>query len=264
LAISPVAKKSIVIVGILYIVTVGAMLVTMIREQELADPAQAKATVREQMNSALMALREDYNENVGEPNESGPIRTDAFTEKQAAEVISEYMRGQGQIIGVNTTMLMQMANFAVLLVLLYAFLWDPILEFLDKRRQTIKGRLDDAENNRKQASQLQQERQDELQEIRRERAEIIEQARSMGEQEGDQIVERARREAQRLMGQTEDRIGEQMRNAREELRREVAELATEIAARVLQREVSEQDHDAVVQRMVQEMDQFETPAGDQA
>jgi F-type H+-transporting ATPase subunit b len=264
LAISPAAKKSILIVGILYAVTVGVMLVTMIREQKLKDPAEAKAMVRKDLNGAMMALREEYNTNVGEPNESGPIRTDELTEKQAAEIISEYMRGQGQIIGVNATMVMQIANFAVLLVLLYAFLWDPVLDFLDKRRQTIQGRLDDAENNRKQAAQLQQERQEELDEIRRERADIIEQARSMGEQEGDQIVERARREAQRLMSQTEDRIGEQVRHARQELRREVAEMATEIAARVLKREISEQDHHAVVQRMVEELDEFQTQPGDEA
>jgi F-type H+-transporting ATPase subunit b len=263
LAISPAAKKSILIVGILYAVTVGVMLVTLLREHALPNAQEAEAMVAEQVNQALYDLREQYNENVGEDNETGPIRTDELTEKHAADIIAEYMRGQGQIIGVNATIVMQMANFAVLLVLLYAFLWDPILEFLDKRRETIRGRLDDAENNRKQAVQLQEERQDELDQIRRERADIIEQARNMGEQEGDQIVERARREAQRLMSQTEDRIGEQVRNAREELRRDVAELATEIAVRVLQREISEEDHDAVVQRMVDEMDEFENPGGEQ-
>lgn len=260
MAISPAAKRSLLIVGLLYAITVGALLVTLLSDRGLDDEYAAESMMLKHLQAAQAELRATFNEQEGD-QETGPISTKPLTEGQAAEIISKYMRGQGEIIGVNATLLMQIANFLVLLVLLYAFLWNPLLDFLDQRRQAIKSRLDDAEENRKNAEQVMRERQGELDELRRERADILEQARSMGEQEGDQIVERARREAHRLMEQTEERLGEQVRASREKLRAEVAELATEIAARILRREISDEDHDAIVERMIQDMEKPE-PGGD--
>jgi F-type H+-transporting ATPase subunit b len=168
-------------------------------------------------------------------------------------VRDDLLAKKGLIININYTLIMQCLNFAVLLLVLYAWLWDPMLRFLDKRRALVKERLDEAAASREEAAGLRDQRQQELGKLRQERGQIIEQAKALGEQERDEIVERARREAERIMRQTEERLGEESRRARVALREEVAELATYIASRMLKREISQQDHDRLIEEVTQGM-----------
>ena len=106
---------------------------------------------------------------------------------------------------------------------------------------------------------LLQQRHHELSQVRSERGGIVEQAKSLGEQERGRIVERARREAEMLMQQTEERLGEEVRRARVALREEVAELAVRVAAQVLKREISRQDHDRLIEDVVARMTLTQEP-----
>ena len=265
MAIKPQAKTGLLVIGVLYVVTIGLMLVNFIRAAKPAQPDLAARHIQAKLNEVWRDLQTDEEPSAdtvvagSDSLKADPdhVRDVEISEKEAAEIFNKYFPARGQIIGVNITLVMQILNFGILLLILYGFLWDPMLRFLDERRRTIKRRLDDAEENRKQAQHVLQERQDELARIRRERADVIEQARSMGEQEGDQIVERARRGAQRIVAQTDERIDEQVRAARAALRREMAELASRIAARVLQREVSPEDHDEIIRAMLSELDKEE-------
>lgn len=65
-----------------------------------------------------------------------------------AEVV---VTGTGNIIGFSLDLVLVMINFAGLLCILYVFLWDPILEMLDKRAEKIRTHLDSAAGKRKEA-----------------------------------------------------------------------------------------------------------------
>lgn len=236
----PVAKKGLMLIGVLYTAAVTAMITNFVME---ARPEYAEdVTQRIQKSLTVVqgwAHREDPDH----------IRANPIAEEEARRIFEGMFPLKGTIINVNFTLIIQCLNFAILLMILYGWVWDPMLRFLDERRRLIKERLDGAARNRLGAEELRKRRQQELTQLRKERAGIIEQAQSIAQQERDQITERARLEAERLIQQAQERLTEEVRQARVSLREELADLAALIASRALKREVSRQDHDRLIEEM---------------
>ncbi|MFW6189384.1 MAG: F0F1 ATP synthase subunit B [Planctomycetota bacterium] len=287
----PGAKKGLIVICVLYAVTVGVMVWNFMQRTEpsiqAADLRQRleqvrrwaagadRGYVRDQPISEQQA--ESFLENVLKVEEPGVplaqvqqrleetrqwanqqdkphIRGSEISEKEAESILSRFFARRGSIININYTLLMQCLNFGILLLILYGWLWDPILEFLDQRRRTVRENMQQTEQSKEEARKLQQKRREELEELRSERTEILDQARSTAEQQRSEIVEEARGEARRVREQTEERLQEEVRRARVSLQQEVAELAIELAARVLRREVSREDHDRVIEDMLESME----------
>jgi F-type H+-transporting ATPase subunit b len=222
----PSAKKGLIVICILYAITVSVMVGDFIVAAKPKYPDEVTQRIQQELNGIRQWAYE---------NDPDHVSATLITQKQAREVMDDLFGRQGSIINVNYTLLMQWMNFGVLLLILYGWLWDPLLKFLDERRSFVRQRLA------------------ELNELREERTGILDQARGAGQQERTEIVQQARQEAERIAGQTRDRIGEEVRRSRVALQEEVAELATDIAGRLLQREVTRQDHDRIINEMVARM-----------
>jgi len=252
------AKTAIKIVAAVYAIVVVVTAITGLQEQEPPNEEQLAAEVQQQLDS----LREQARE-----QQPRHIRDRALTDDEANEIVENYLEQPGNIISVNFTMVMQWLNFGVLLLVLYAFAWDPLLEFLDQRRQSIQDEIDEAEQDREKAQELRQKREKELAEIKQERADIIEQGRREAEQEREQIRERAREEADRIVEGARERMDEEVRQARSELQTEVVDLASDIAERVVERELTREDHDRIFEDMIEEfsaedLEEDENPQGE--
>lgn len=274
MAFKPAARKGLLVIGVLYAITAAVMVVRFREAAKPAQPEQAARRVQEKLNEVRRDLRGETAEE-GAPAPSTPaedaleddpehIRTTPISEKEAARIFQDYFRARGKIVGVNFTLVMQCLNFGILLLVLYGLAWDPMLRFLDERRRIIQGRLADAAKLKEESEGVLKTHHDELSELRRERADILEQARSMGEQEGSQLLERARREAQRVQRDGRERLGEQVRTARAALRRELAELATKIAAHILAREVTQEEHDKAIKEALQRIESEVEDSGEAA
>jgi len=256
LAINPRAKMALLVVGILYVIAVAVLIIQFLDAAEPTDPDATDARIALKINEVLYDLQGDTMNAPADTvltDDPTHVRDTKLTEQEAAEIRKKYFAATGKIIGVNTTIVLQILNFTVLLLLLYGFLWDPMLKFLDERRDQIQQDIDGAAAEHVKATEALKGHRDALDKLRRDRADILDQARSMGEQEGDQIVEHARREAQRVALQGQERADEQVRSARDALRDEIAVLATEIAAQLIGRDLNANDHDAIVTDTIRRM-----------
>jgi len=241
----PTAKKGLMVIGVLYIITVTAMVYNFVQQAEPQYPAAVTETIHRNLNDIreeALLLDEQH------------IRSTEITEKEAAAVFEDLFVKKGTIININYTIVMQCLNFGILLLILYGWLWDPLLAFLDKRRQMVKDRLEDARKRRIEAANLREERLQELADLRARRSEIIEKARSTAEHQREEIIEQAETEAERVSRQTRERLDEEFRRARQALREEVADLTTRVAGRLLKREMSAQDHREFIEEMVEKME----------
>ncbi|MHC4479424.1 MAG: F0F1 ATP synthase subunit B [Planctomycetota bacterium] len=240
----PIAKKSLMVIGVLYTATVTAMITNFVMEGRPEHPAEVSQRVREELNRVHEWAYSGDREH---------IRERPLTDAEASRIFEEHFIRPGTMININYTIVMQCLNFAILLFILYGWLWDPMLQFLDRRRALIRDRLEEAARNRDEAGELRRQRLQELDGLRRDRGQVLEQAEALGEQERKDIVERARREAERVMTQAEERLREQSRRARVALREEVADLAVRIASEMLKRELSPQDHAELIQEVTRSM-----------
>ena len=181
-----------------------------------------------------------------------------LNEKTAGEVYDRHVSEKGNIIGVNYTMVMQMLNFAVFLMAFYVFLWDPMVNVLDARRAKVRENIESADEARREAQDEKKEAARTIQEARRDRMELRELAQHEADEDRQEIVAEAHRQAERLMKETQRRIEAEADEARGVLRREIGDMAVEVARRLLQRELTEQDHDRLVDELIAELES-ETP-----
>ena len=120
-------------------------------------------------------------------------------------------------------LLIHIINILVLFVLLRTILFKPVNKFLSERTARIENQLKDAETKQAEALELK------------------------ASQEASAIVKDARNQAEELIAEAHEKIAADKVQAVAEARTEVALLATEIAARILKREVSVADNKAVAE-----------------
>ena len=152
----------------------------------------------------------------------------------------------GGLISLDKSLIVQMVNFLVLLLILWRLLYRPLLAKMQERTQAIQRALEEAQAARAEVARAQEENATRLRQAYTEAASIREQALKEAAEEQKRLVEAARAEAQRLVNSGKAQLDADLRRAREELRREVAELATAVAEKLIKKSLRDEDHRRIV------------------
>ena len=132
--------------------------------------------------------------------------------------------------------------FLLLLTLLRAFAWKPILEGLDKREQAIRGRIEQAERTAQKASAQLRAYEAKMAAAADEAAQLIEKARRDAEALAEKIRTAAQEDAQRERQRAVADIREAKNTALTEVSREAANLAVLLAGKIVRRELNADEH----------------------
>ncbi|MCW5223017.1 F0F1 ATP synthase subunit B [Verminephrobacter aporrectodeae] len=156
-------------------------------------------------------------------------------------------------MSINATLFVQAIVFLILVGFTMRFVWPPIAKALDERAQKIADGLAAAERAKSELSAANQRVERELSQARTEttarladadrRAQaIVEEAKARATDEGNKIIAAARAEAE-----------QQMVQARETLRAQVAALAVRGAEQILRKEVDAGVHADLLDRLKTEL-----------
>lgn len=152
-----------------------------------------------------------------------------------------------------STAIFAIINFAILVVLLKVFLYKPVCNMLDSRKQEVANNLKSAEDAKLEAQKLKDEYAAQIQNARSEAQDIINQATKIGEQTRADIVNEAREEATRLVAKAQDEIVREKTEALNEIRNEIADLAVLAASKVVGKTIDVADHQNMVNNFVKEV-----------
>jgi F-type H+-transporting ATPase subunit b len=168
---------------------------------------------------------------------------------------SEGAKGEEQpgIINLNMTLLVQMVNFLILIVLLQRFLYKPLTQFLATRADGIKRSLEEAKAAREAAAKAQQEYEARIAATRREAAALRESAVREVEEERQRLLKVSRDEAARLLTEAKAQIEQEVKRAKAELRAEVVGLSLGVAERLIGRSLTTEDDRRLAEQVVQEI-----------
>jgi F-type H+-transporting ATPase subunit b len=137
-------------------------------------------------------------------------------------------------LGINIWMfLSQLVSFAVLFIVLARWGFPALTRTLDKRAQTIREGVENAEKARQQLAEAEKRIAGMMEEARLESQRTLEQALKAGAHVRAEIETEARARAQQTVEQAQTRIQQEVAQARTELRQEVADLAILAAERVI-------------------------------
>ena len=156
-------------------------------------------------------------------------------------------------VGVNVwTMLFAWANLLILYLFLKKLLFKPLKNMIDSRQREIDDAYDSAEEKNREAEELRLSYEKKLSDATRESEEILRTANRRAELESEEILKDAGREAERIIERAEERIELERRAALEEIKNEVSEIALEVAKAVIERDVSPEEHAALIDEFISE------------
>ncbi len=152
----------------------------------------------------------------------------------------------GGLISLDKSLIIQVANFVLLLVLLRKFLYTPLVAKMEERTAAIKKSLEEAQAARAQAAKQQEENAERLRAAHAEAEAIRTRALKEASEEQQKLVAAARVESQRMVDSAKAQLEAETRRAREELRREVSDLAVAVAEKLVGKSLRDEDHRRIV------------------
>ena len=152
-------------------------------------------------------------------------------------------------MNMNLTLLGQAISFAIFVWFCMKYVWPPILQALEDRETRIADGLAAGERGKHELELAEQRAGDAMREGKDKAQEFI----TQGQKRGDEIVEvakvAAREEAERITLAAQAEIEQNRNQAREELRSEVGRLALAGAEQILMREIDENAHRDVLNKL---------------
>lgn len=143
--------------------------------------------------------------------------------------------------------------FLVLLALLKKFAWGPLLNIMEEREEFVANEMDEAEKSRKEAAISIEKAQAQLLQTKIDAQQIIDDAKAAGVKHEQNIIETAEKESERLIQEALQEIKEEKEQAILELQEKVGALSVLIASKVIEKEVTEEDQEAMINSYIKEL-----------
>jgi F-type H+-transporting ATPase subunit b len=144
--------------------------------------------------------------------------------------------------------------FGITFFVLRRYIFGPVQKAIDARRERIRQALQEADNARAEARRLLEEHRSMMQTARGDAEQILAEARRIGESQKERLREELEADRQRRLEETTKQIQAETRNALEQIRTEVAELALDATSKVTGKVLTDDDHRRLIEDAISELD----------
>lgn len=166
----------------------------------------------------------------------------------------KFFAGFENFVGVNFwTMLFAWCNLLILYIFLKKLLFKPIKNMIDSRQKEIDDMYADAESSKESAENLKCEYEKKLESANEESEQILKSAVRRAQLREEEILKEANEKAQRTLDRAEEQIELEKKKAINEVKDEVSAMAIGIASAVIERDVDEKEHKALIDEFIDGM-----------
>ena len=144
-------------------------------------------------------------------------------------------------------------TFILVCIALYKVAWKPILASLDQRENDIRKSLEDAEKIRDEVARMGETQQRMLGEAEAQAKSVLAEARKGASEAARNIEEKAHEEAQILVENATREIKAAQQKAQAALKRESADIAVELAGRIVGEKLDSEKDRQLVDRLIGEL-----------
>ncbi|MCG8324461.1 MAG: F0F1 ATP synthase subunit B [Thiotrichales bacterium] len=149
----------------------------------------------------------------------------------------------------NATIIGQTFAFAVFIWFCMKFVWPLLLGMIEEREKRIADGLAAAEEGEQKLEQAKSRLAEALEEGKTRAADIIAQAQKRGDEIIEEAKQTAKAEGERQLEAARGEIEQEKEQARQDLKQQVAVLAVTGAEQILMREVDQNAHNEVLQKI---------------
>ena len=133
----------------------------------------------------------------------------------------------------NINYVFQLINFVIIYLLLRKLLYKPINAFMENRREEIRNSIEQAEHDKEVARKTREKYEQQILEAKKEAAEILNRASKQGDDMIGQSKVEAKKQAQNIIEQAKKEINLEKERVFMELRDEVGRLSVDIAQKII-------------------------------
>lgn len=161
------------------------------------------------------------------------------------------MESVQQLVGiVPWTFVAQICNLFLQVYLVKRFLFKPINEMLEKRRAMADAEIQDAIKAKDEANAIKSEYEQNMLEAKNKANEIVTTAQKTAAVQSEQMLLEASAQAAAIKAKAESDIAQEKRKAVNEIKDEIGGMAVEIAGKVIEREICEEDHTKLIDEFI--------------
>lgn len=162
--------------------------------------------------------------------------------------------GEAAHEGLNTgSILVQLVVFLILLALLRKYAYGPLMNVMKEREEHIHNEIEAAEKNHQDSIKLAEEQRELIKQSRVEAHQLIETAKKQAEEQKESIIATAKREAASIKESALKDIQREKELAIVTLQEQVASLSVQIASKVIEKELKEEDQTHLIQKYLEEV-----------
>ena len=156
-----------------------------------------------------------------------------------------------ELVGlVPWTFVAQICNLFIQMYLIKRFLFKPVGEMLEKRRALPDAQIREAEQAKADADAIKTEYEQNMKEAKEKANEILITAQKTAALQSEEMLKEATAQAAALKSKAESDIAQEKRKAVNEIKDEIGGMAVEIAGKVIEREISEEDHTKLIDEFI--------------
>ena len=176
--------------------------------------------------------------------------TNVNSEVGTPEPVEEY---EGVISLDVWTMIFTFCNLLLVFICARKFLFKPIKNMIDSRQKEIDDLYEDAGKAKNDAEQYKAEYEVKLENATAESEEIMRRAVRNAQLKEEEILKEARDEAARTLQRAEEQIESERKQAMEDIKNDVSDIAINIASAVLDREISAEEHRNMIDNFIENL-----------
>jgi F-type H+-transporting ATPase subunit b len=171
-------------------------------------------------------------------------------DQHKAEEAKQDLFGKAVDLGIWTLLV-----FLILLFVLSKFAWKPMMQGLEHRERAIHSALQEAQHARDEAARLRGQLEEQMRKANDQSRQILEEARRAAERTTAEMTA----EAHKKMQAEQERLQRELKLAAEQARRDLqadaAQLATLVASKVIRRQMNHDDHRQLIEEALAELRQ---------
>lgn len=147
-------------------------------------------------------------------------------------------------------MIAQLANLLILTLLVKKFLFKPVQNIIAQRQAAADKVLSEAENTKTEAETMKTEYEQNMAGAKEKAAEIVDEATRAANSRSEELLAAAQEDARRMKERAETEIAQERKKALNEVKDEIGGMAMEIASKVVEREISQEDHQQLIDSFI--------------
>ena len=158
------------------------------------------------------------------------------------------------MIEINATIIAQIINFLILVILLRALAYKPIMKLLQERSDRIAASIDKADADAKAAEDTLKKYQQQLQDAQSKAQEIVDKAEARARDEHAASVQETKREIEQMKKNAQDEIAREREQAVSQLKGEVVALSLAAAEKIIEKNLDSKSNDAIISEFISRLD----------